>query len=93
MTKTNLVLVVGGACAYALLATGSSQRGSVDRAVSDPTVYQSVVWDQLPGVPPTGSSPQPKKIQQVAWDQPPGVPPPGSGTRPKGSERVTAVSA
>jgi len=93
MTKTNLVLLVGGACAFALLASGSTRRCEADTTVTDPASYRSVVWEQPPGVPPTGRrGTRPKQIQQIAWEQPPGVPPTGGrDKRPKGAERVTVV--
>lgn len=91
MTKTTLVLFVGGACAFALLAAGSARRCAVDTAGPAPACFRPVAWEQPPGVPPTGRDKRPKQIQQLAWEQPPGVPPTGSDKRPKGGERVTVV--
>ena len=93
MTKTNLVLLVGGACAFALLASGSARRCAADTTGPAPAWFRSVVWEQPPGVPPTGRrGVRPKTSQQTAWEQPPGVPPTGGrDRRPKGAERVVVV--
>ena len=86
MTKTKLAFLVGGALAYASLGFGfgvSARQSSADVPPAQSASIQQLVWDQPPGIPPTGSGPKPKGIQQIAWEQPPGIPPTGSGPKPK----------
>lgn len=94
MTKTNLVLILGGALAYALSVADAGDsfhaRLSGER-LSSVSGLSLLAWEQPPGVPPTGSGPRPKRIQQIAWEQPPGVPPTGSGPRPKRSTRSVVL--
>ena len=78
MTKTTLLLLLGGLCAAAALRLSDTPVGAAPAA--------QVAWEQPPGVPPrpgggiiikAGDEAAPGRI---AWEQPPGVPPrPGGG--------------
>jgi len=85
MTKTTLLLLLGGLSAVAALCSLETPAGSAPAA--------PVAWEQPPGVPPrpggriiikAGDEAAPNAL---AWEQPPGVPP-----RPGGRIIIKAVA-